>query len=180
MRKMLPLLAPVVLACADQVTTPEAAAPRPLLDAVSANSAEPLRAMARKFVQVWDCTRMRAGLALIDAHFADDFVDHNYLIGPTREDYKVELRTFCAIFPDLVAVPELIQARAGSDLVDLTWTARATYAGGLAAYGVNDATAVGRTITLQGSDLIRVAKGKIVERWGVFDFAGMLAQLTSP
>jgi predicted ester cyclase len=58
------------------------------------------------------------------------------------------------------------------------WTATGTYAGGLGFVGVNDALAVGRTVTLKGIDILRIERGKIAERWGQFDGLGMVRQLT--
>ena len=135
------------------------------------------RAIGERFVGIWDCTHMAAGLAEIDALFAADFVDNNPIIGPTREDYKGELRLFCSAFPDLVATAQ--QIITDGDLVVVRWTARATYAGGLSFLGINDAVAVGRTVTLKGIDILRIERGLIAERWGEFDAFGMIAQLNA-
>jgi predicted ester cyclase len=110
--------------------------------------------------------------------FAEKFINREPLIGPTREDYKRELRTFAGAFPNLFAVAQAIIAESGGDRVVVRWTASGTYAGGLSFVGIDDTLAVGRTVTLRGIDILRIERGKIAERWGQFDGLGMVRQLT--
>ena len=135
------------------------------------------RKIGERFAAIWDCAHVAAGMAEIDALYAPDFVNHDPITGPTRADYKGELALFCQAFPNLLATAQLIVT--DDDLVVVRWTARATYAGGLGFLGVNDAAAVGRTITLKGIDVLRIERGVIVERWGEFDTFGMIAQLNA-
>ena len=134
--------------------------------------------LGERFIAIWDCGAIDAGLAAVDVVFAEKFINREPLIGPTREDYKSELRTFAAAFPNLLAVAQAIIAESGGDRVVVRWTASGTYAGGLSLVGIDDALAVGRTVTLRGIDILRIERGKIAERWGQFDRLGMVRQLT--
>ena len=135
------------------------------------------RAIGARFGAVWNCTRRAAGLAEIDELFASDFVNHDPVTGPTREDYKRELALYCQAFPDLVATPQHVIA--DGDLVMVRWTARGTYAGGLGSLGIDDGIATGRAVTLKGIDVLRIERGAIAERWGEFDAIGMIGQLNA-
>jgi predicted ester cyclase len=134
--------------------------------------------IGERFVAIWDCAAIDVGLAAVDVMFAEKFVNREPLVGPTREDYKSELRMFGAAFPNLLAVAQAIIAEGSGNRVVVRWTATGTYAGGLGFVGVNDALAVGRTVTLKGIDILRIERGKIAERWGQFDGLGMVRQLT--
>src|SRR2546423_11072846 len=69
--------------------------------------------LGERFIAIWDCGAIDAGLAAVDVVFAEKFINREPLIGPTREDYKRELRTFAAAFPNLVAVAQAIIAESG-------------------------------------------------------------------
>jgi steroid delta-isomerase-like uncharacterized protein len=105
--------------------------------------------------------------------FADDVVDYAPAIPdqpPGREGEKQALATFRSAFPDLrVTTEDLI---AEGDKVVLRWTARGTHEGDLP--GV---PATGKQATLKGIDILRLADGRIVERWAEYDNLGLLQQL---
>src|SRR5207248_9069030 len=111
--------------------------------------------LGERFIAIWDCGAIDAGLAAVDVVFAEKFINREPLIGPTREDYKSELRTFAAAFPNLLAVAQAIIAASGGDRVLVRWTASGTYAGGLAFVGLDDGLPVGRTLQLRGTDTLR-------------------------
>jgi len=110
---------------------------------------------------------------------ADDmFIDPNVVVhapplpgAPAGvEGAKAVLGMFITAFPDLNVVIEDLVAE--GDLVMQRWTAPVTHNGPL--LGIPP---TGKKVTLQGMNLFRIANGKIVERWGVFDVLGMMQQL---
>ncbi len=126
------------------------------------------RDLARRFTDAWD----EGDLNALDELLAEDFVDHDPVPGQDagREGYKQVTSAFFAAFPDLRVRNEDVIAE--GDKAVLRWTARGTHQGEL--MGIS---ATGRTVTLKGIDVIRVAEGRIAERWGEFDALGMLQQL---
>ncbi len=73
-------------------------------------------------------------------------------------------------FPDLeYTIDELVEQ---GDRVALRGTLRATHTGPLL-----DCPPTGRTIEIGGMSLLRLAGGRIIERWGLYDLAGLLRQI---
>jgi len=114
--------------------------------------------------------------AVADEVFAADVVDHSPAIPdqpPGREGEKQALDAFRSAFPNLrVTTEDLI---AEGDKVVLRWTARGTHEGDLP--GI---PATGKQATLKGIDIVRLADGKIVERWAEYDNLGLVNQLAPP
>jgi len=111
-------------------------------------------------------------LALIDELAAPNFVDHNPSPGqtPGREGLKDSFRQMLAAFPDLrVTVDDLL---AEADKVAAHITMKGTHKGEF--MGI---APTGRQVEMRISDIVRIAGGKAVERWGVEDSLGMLTQL---
>lgn len=109
---------------------------------------------------------------LIDELASADFVDHNPDPGQEKglEGMKAMFRGFIEAFPDMYfRIDHMI---AEGDRVGVRCTVTATHMGAF-----NGIPATGRKITVQGFDWTRYKNGKAVERWGVFDMAGMLQQL---
>jgi len=109
-----------------------------------------------------------------DEFFADDFVDHQGGIGPTggREAVKAFVATLTGGFPDMRF--EAVNMVAEGDRVFAHVVGRGTHSGDFA--GI---PATGREVTAAGMSVVRVAHGKVVERWNITDFAGLMKQITS-
>jgi steroid delta-isomerase-like uncharacterized protein len=115
----------------------------------------------------------RGDEAVGDEVFADDIVDHSPAIPeqpPGREGEKRALAIFRGAFPDLRVTTEDIIAE--GDKAVLRWTARGTHRGELSGL-----PATGKQATLKGIDILRLAEGRIVERWAEYDNLGLLQQL---
>ena len=127
------------------------------------------RELARRFTEeCWD----RSDVAVLDELMAPDVVDHDPVPGqgPGREGYKQMAASFFDAFSDFrVRNQDVI---ADGDKAVLRWTARGRHTAPLMGM-----PATGREVTLRGIDVLRVANGRIVERWGEFDLYGMLQQL---
>src|SRR5256885_5356135 len=109
--------------------------------------------LGERFIAIWDCGAIDAGLAAVDVVFAEKFINREPLIGPTREDYKSELRTFATAFPNLLAVAQAIIAESGGGPGFVAAAAGGAFLGGLPFFGVDDALAARRTLPLRGIGL---------------------------
>lgn len=88
----------------------------------------------------------------------------------SREDYKSGMIKFHAAFPDArFTVEDLISER---DKVVVRWTLRATQAVEYQGHAPN-----GKTMTVTGQSLFRLADGKIQEIWVNMDRLGQMEQL---
>jgi steroid delta-isomerase-like uncharacterized protein len=127
------------------------------------------KAIAKRFNEdVWGTGDETA----LEQLFAPDFVDHGALPGqtPDREGHKQTLAEFRSAFPDLSVTTEDIVAE--GDKVVSRWTARGTHQGEL--MGISPTS---KEVTITGIDVLRVAQGKVVERWAEYDSLGMIQQL---
>ena len=79
--------------------------------------------------------------------------------------------TFRAALPDIHLENDALIAE--DDRVVQRWTARGTHTG-TALFG---APPSGSTLVMTGINEFRLADGRIVERWGVMDAAGLMGQL---
>lgn len=129
------------------------------------------KAVARRLVEgilnEWDAAK-------VDEAFADDFVNHQGGLGATggREELKQFMGAMIAAFPDArFKIKHLV---AEGDLVSIHLTLQGTHSGEF--QGI---AATGRSIEIAGMGLIRIANGRVVERWNVMDVAGLTRQLTS-
>ncbi len=110
--------------------------------------------------------------AVIDEVFAAHFLDHSAAPGlpPGREGLKQTIIPFRAAFSDVHTTID--DAIADGDRVAWRWTFRGTHRGPF--MGI---LATGKTITLTGITVDRIAGDAIVERWNQADFLGMMQQL---
>ena len=103
---------------------------------------------------------------------SDDFVDHNPNPAqkPGAKGAIESLSHFRAAFPDLKFTIQHIVTEGDMAAVHfkLTGTNKSEFMG---------KPATGKTITIDGYDLLRIVKGKAVERWGLSDDASMMMQL---
>ena len=81
------------------------------------------------------------------------------------------VKTFRAALPDLHLVNDHLIAE--GDRVVQHWTARGTHTG----EPLFGAPPSGETLAMTGINEFRLENGRIVERWGVMDAAGLMRQL---
>ena len=127
------------------------------------------KTIARRFNEdVWS----RGDEGALEELLDPDFVDHDALPGqsPDRDGHRQILAAFRSAFPDLNVTTEDIVAE--GDKVVTRWTARGTHQGDL--MGI---APTGREVTIKGIDVLRIAEGRIVERWAQFNDLEMMQQL---
>jgi steroid delta-isomerase-like uncharacterized protein len=132
-------------------------------------SDEENKTIARRFnEEVWD----KGDEAALEELFAEDAVDHGAIPGqqPGREGHKYQLNLFRSAFPDLHVTTEDIFSE--GDKVVSRWTARGTHQGEL--MGIPP---TGNEVTITGIDVLRVAGGKVVERWAEYNGLEVMQQL---
>jgi steroid delta-isomerase-like uncharacterized protein len=111
-------------------------------------------------------------LEAADEYLADGFVNHDPFPGfpPGRDGMKQAGALFRAAFPDWHStVHELLAER---DKVVERFTARGTHRAEF--MGI---PATGRSVEMDGINIFRLEDGRIVERWGVLDQAGLMQRL---
>lgn len=117
------------------------------------------RQLAENYVAIWNADASRE---LVDQIFLADFVDHNPQPGQEKdgvEGIHQVLDVYHAGFPGLrVTTDEVIVS---GDRAVVRWTAVGTHVGDL--MGI---PATHREVRMTGIDILRIADGKIVERWG--------------
>ena len=125
----------------------------------------------RAFVAAAQC---RGNIAAIDAYLAPDFVDHSPLPGlpANRDGVRMLFSALCAAFPDLQAT---IQDQvAEGDKVVTRKTLSGTHDGlfmGL--------PPTGNRVSFEVIDILRLADGKVIERWCVVDQLALLRGVRS-
>ncbi|PYP30980.1 MAG: hypothetical protein DMD49_09105 [Gemmatimonadetes bacterium] len=122
----------------------------------------------REVVRLYSDELWGAGrIELIEQLFAPDFVDrHPDAIPdrpPGRKGIKHDVERVRGMFPDFAMKTEEIICE--DDRAGLFWSATASQA------------ATGKQITMSGMQIFRLRDGQIVERWSVFDRAGVMRQL---
>jgi predicted ester cyclase len=110
--------------------------------------------------------------ARIDEFFAPAFVSHNMPPGwPNGVD---GVRRFMAMFgealPDLTVTIDALLAE--GDLVAVRTTSRGSFRGEL--LGIPP---TGSEIAVDGTDIVRVEDGRIIEHWGLTNTVGLLQQV---
>jgi steroid delta-isomerase-like uncharacterized protein len=134
-------------------------------------SAEANKAIARRFVEE---VLSQGHLDVVDEIFAADHVISGpgalpgLPVGP--EGTKMQVTVYRSAFPDLhYTVDEQV---ADEQTVVTRWTGTGTQLGPL-----GDIPATGKSVSAPGVNIERVADGKIVETWVLFDQLGLLQQL---
>lgn len=128
-----------------------------------------MRELVENYGRVWDAD---APPGLVEEIFAPDVVDHNPQPGqaPGRDGVQQVIDLYHAAFPDLhVKNDEIIVS---GDRAVLRWSATGTHEGDQ--LGV---PASHRRVRMTGIDIIRVANGQIVERWGEANGLEMMQQI---
>lgn len=134
------------------------------------SSRHELEKIARRWIEeIW-----RPGdLATFDELHAPEFRDRSAAgRGDTRDDYRRMLADFYVAFPDFHAIAEDLVADEARGTVAIRWTATGTHRG--AYLGV---APTGRATRFAGIEIVRVERGRIVERWGEWDGMDLLLQL---
>ncbi len=109
-------------------------------------------------------------LAMIDRLYAAGYVEHGNVHPGNLQQFKQAAAASFAAFPDLrLTIEELV---AEGDLVVKRWTARGTHRAVF--HGI---PATGKRFEVSGSDIYRIAGGKLAECWGLMDALGMMQQL---
>ncbi len=124
------------------------------------------RATAVRFMEAWD----EKNVAVLDEMLAPSYIWHAPPMTLDAAGYKMYVSGVLAGFPDLDFT--LLQVVAEGDRVGLYWTATGTHQGDF--MGIPP---TGRQITITGIDIHRLADGKVVETWEIYDGLGMLIQL---
>ena len=120
----------------------------------------------------YDESLSTGNLDRLDTLVAEDFVDHEQLLGipSTRSGLKQKYTLLRTGFPDLhFVVEDLMCVR---EQVAVRVTVRGTHT---AEFIGRPPT--GRTFEVTSMGIFRLVGGRIIEHWGVFDQMGMLAQL---
>jgi steroid delta-isomerase-like uncharacterized protein len=133
-------------------------------------STEENRAISRRFFEEMVNARQ---LSVADEIFASNHVYHDPsspMIGSGPEGMKQLIDMYIAAYPDLHhAVEDQI---AEGDTVVTRWTGTGTHQGDLLGM-----PPTGKSANVMGIWVHRLANGKIVESWNVWDTLGMLQQL---
>ena len=111
-------------------------------------------------------------LAAAEKFFAPDFINHNPARGmtPDREGIKQFISTLHTGFPDIkMNADDLI---AEDDKVIIRATISGTHNGNFV--GIPP---TGKKVNIMAISILRLAEGKIIERWNVSDEFGLLQQL---
>lgn len=134
------------------------------------SSAESLRAVAGQWMDlVWQQRQIDA----IDRLHAPDFVDHSPSGRATNNAaYKAGIAALYQAFPDWEATTDDLVVDTSTSTVAIRWTATGTHSAPF--LGV---PATGRSITFVGIEIVRIANGRITERWGEWDALALLEQL---
>jgi steroid delta-isomerase-like uncharacterized protein len=131
-------------------------------------SAEDKAVVLRHHEEIWS----KGNLDAIDAVYAPEFVGHHPgapdWIGP--ESVKLIVRTMRNAFPDFTETIEDVVAE--GDRVVSRFTSTGTHLGAL-----RGLAPTGRRMSMAEMAVFRIARGRIVEKWGLFDRLGMVQQL---
>ena len=130
-----------------------------------------LNELVEAYVRMWDA---RSESSLVDEVMAPDVVDHQP-VGPADgvEGVRRDIAMYHAAYSDLALSCE--DYILGEDRVAVRWSATGTHDGdGLGMPPTN------RRVELHGIDLLRIAQGRVAERWGEFNGLDMMQQLTAP
>ena len=127
--------------------------------------------LVEKYVRTWDA---RSDGSLVDEVMAPDVVDHQPVGSADGvEGVKRDIAVYHAAFSDLALRCE--DYIIGEDRVAVRWSARGTHDGdGLGMPPTH------RQVELHGIDILRIAHGRVAERWGQFNGLDMMQQLTAP
>ncbi len=127
------------------------------------------RRLVEDFGLVWNAD---APSGLVDEVFAEDLVDHNPQPGqqPGRDGFRQVIDLYHEVFPDLRITNEDVIA--DGDRAVLRWSAVGTHEGDQLGL-----PATHQQVRMTGIDIVRIADGHVVERWGEANALEMMQQL---
>jgi len=133
---------------------------------------EEVKGVARRFYEVLNQAMSTGNLSLLDEVIATDAIDHNPEPGMKQglAGIKAAFGASRAAFTDLAITVEDMVAE--GDKVACRIRTRSTHSGEF-----RGVPATGKQVTQTGIDILRIAGGKLLERWGQFDNLGLLQQL---
>jgi steroid delta-isomerase-like uncharacterized protein len=133
-------------------------------------SAERLRILARRWMELWQ----RGDIGAVDALHAPNFIDRAPAGRPgDREGFKSGVTELYAAFPDFHAVTEDLIVDVQGARVAVRWTATGTHQGVFLG-----CSPTGKRVTFRGIEILHVTDGLVVERWGEWDGLDLQGQLT--
>ncbi len=127
-----------------------------------------MESLTRQWISLWTAP---LDYDLFDRLHADDFID-GAPAGrpPTKEAYLRDLEEFIAAFPDMTARVEDMVIEESSGKVAVRWSLEGTNRRRFLGVGPT-----GRRTTITGIEIIEIAGGHIVKRWGEWDISRHLA-----
>ncbi len=132
-------------------------------------SLENLKTVYRRWIdEVWN----EGNVAVINDLHAPDYIDHSGLAGvePTSEGLKRFITEYHKTFPDgRFSIDDVI---AEGDRVVGRYTFQGTHLGNL-----GNLPPTGKSVTMHGIDILRVADGRIAEIWHLEDVLSVFQQL---
>ena len=134
-------------------------------------STEQNKALARRFIEeIWNQKNLAVARELMAATYVFHTAGSPPGLPPGPEGFQQFASAFFTAFPDVHTSIE--DQLAEGDKVVTRWTSRGTNTGSL--FGM---PATGKSATITGITIDRIADGKIVESWDELDQLGMLQQL---
>jgi len=133
---------------------------------------EEIKNVARRLYEAINEAVRSGNMGQLDKIVAPNMTDHNPVPGQATglDGVKQAFSMFRSAFPDWHMTVEATIAE--GDMVACRVTARGTHKGTFAG-----TPATGKQAVQSGIDILRIADGKVVERWGSFDDLGLLQQL---
>lgn len=135
---------------------------------MSQHNTEELKAIARRYVGVWN----QHNAAALDTVFAANAVRHDPAVGVSTgiESIREVMQTLLTAFPDIAFTID--QELADEDCAILRWTGTGTHGGDF--QGI---PATGKHFTITGHSVYQCVDGKIVVERSIWDALGLLKQL---
>lgn len=132
-------------------------------------STEENKALIRRLSdEGWNKGNLNIADELVAANSISHIAGYPDIVGP--EGFKQFVGMYLSAFTNMRWTTEDLIAE--GDLVVERWSATATHTGNL--MGIPP---TGKSATVAGINISKIAKGKVVESWGNFDALGMLQQL---
>ena len=128
----------------------------------------------RAIAKLWLETGWQAGDAtVVDKLHAEDFVDHGSAgRNPDNQGFRDGILQLYKAFPDFFAHTDDLVVDEMASKAALRWHATGTHSGTFMGFHAS-----GKLIKFSGIEIIRIADGRIQERWGEWDGEALINQL---